>query len=525
MFPSPERITIRSNTENVTFICSQCLMIHFINQNKLTIITTLPYNIPVLSEENEGIYMLVRETASEVQYITASVHIEVDIPTVPSTRTLMPNVTKMHINETSNNSLIIITIIIVLLIVVTIIILIIVMVPIIVIIFFMRRRRYQEVKDDSVKSTKKQLPSKKPRKIQTSADGYSELPISSEANLRDKEYIELGPPISSQSRTKQIQVTGDRDYVRMDRSNSDEGYTPMSSVIKENTLPSKSISARDFPNTYKLYVDSGIGNDSKFFVEFKELNEQTKNVLSESEYTKFREHVSHKNILFPDENRVILESQYFKCNYINASWLENYEYIATIHPTDKTKQDFLQMIFQTKASMVIMLTTRQERAKILTGVSNRMCYWPKKDEPLICQPFESNLISCTETTAFVKQEISLKNTVEGKEHSFIHCVSPIWNEDCTVSDMAWVVTLLNRIVKQKKDSPYIPIIIHCPDGISKTGIIMTALNSVKEMTSRNTINIFDVVKNLRRQRMKMVPTLGCYRTCYSLMNEYCSIHL
>ncbi|KAI6654002.1 RyPTPR4a, partial [Oopsacas minuta] len=186
----------------------------------------------------------------------------------------------------------------------------------------------------------------------------------------------------------------------------------------------------------------------------------------------------------------------------------------------ETHLDFLQMIYQTEASMVIMLTTRKEKAKILSGISNRVCYWPKKDEPINCEPFVSTLINSIETNAFVKQEICLKNTLARKEHSFTQCISPIWNEDGTVLDSLCVIAILNKIMKQKQDSNNVPIIIHCEDGISKTGIIMTVLNSIRELNIRKSIGIFNAVKNLRRQRMNMVPTLVCYTTCYSLLNEY-----
>ena len=212
--------------------------------------------------------------------------------------------------------------------------------------------------------------------------------------------------------------------------------------------------------------------------------------------------------IFPfDENRIVLNSPYFDCNYINASYVNDYQFIATTHPTKETYRDFLQMIYQTRASMVIMLTTRKEKARIISGISNRVCYWSKKDEPTNCEPFETTLITSTETNAFIKQEISMKNTLESKEHTFIHCISPIWNEDSTVTYMTPILVLLNRILNQIKEDSSKSIIIHCQDGISKTGILLSGVNSVKELTHKKSINIFNSVKNLRRQRMKMVPTL------------------
>ena len=325
-------------------------------------------------------------------------------------------------------------------------------------------------------------------------------------------------------------IRENQDCVQRKTSQSYEHYTPMSTVKEEKKFVSKYIPAREFPATFQQYIATGVGDGSLLSVEFRALNEESKGQIESSDVARKHHNVSKnpiKNILPYDENRVVLESPYFECNYINASWLENSQFIASIHPTQNTLQDFLQMIYQTEASMVIMLSTRKEKAKIISGISNRVCYWPKKDNPLTCVPFETSLISSSETTAFVKQEISLKHTLEGKSHSFTHCISPIWNEDGTVIDVNSVIILLNRVIKQKQDYPLKPIIIHCEDGISKTGVFLTVFNVIKELNLQKSINIFNTVQNLRKQRMGMVPTMvSCLFVrfaCFRLQLRTCHI--
>ena len=322
-------------------------------------------------------------------------------------------------------------------------------------------------------------------------DETSIVPLETEdpyySNLARKPVISGDYEIMKQTTTKEYIILGDNIPY--------EKYTPMYSIQKENKFLSKAIPSKEFPVAYKQYVDSGIGEESFFQKEFDLLNEDT-------------EQQNTTKIVPFDENRVILNSQSIDSDYINASWMENYQFIATIHPTRDTLQSFLQMIYQTEASMVIMLATRREKAKIKSGISNRVPYWPKEiGGSLECNPFVSGLISSTETTAFVKQEISLKNTTGGKDRSFTHCISSIWNEDSTVDEMSFAIVLLNRIIKQKQDFPNAPIILHCADGISKTGIILSLFNSVNELNYRKTVNIFNVVKNLRKQRMQTILTL------------------
>ena len=342
-------------------------------------------------------------------------------------------------------------------------------------------------------------------------DETSMIPLESENEQKPTEYANLADKPTHRNTYEEINEGNINSNIELDETVYYERYVPMSSVKEEKKFVSRSIPTDEFSATYQQYVDSVIDNNSLFTVEFKNLNGDTKvNVeLETSEALKIKNKTKNpfRNIIPFDENRLILDSPYFDCNYINASWLEIYQFIASIHPTKDTHRDFLQMIYQTEASMVIMLTTRKEKAKIISGISNRVCYWPKKDEAIECEPFLTTLVNSTETGAFIKQEISLKNTSESKEHRFIQCISPIWNEDSTVADMTPASALLSRILKQIQEYPSKPVIIHCEDGISKTGILLSGINSVKELTHSKCINIFNSVKNLRRQWMKMVPTL------------------
>ena len=521
MFPSPQQVTIPEGTQDVMLTCNltQCMwMIQL--KNRIDIVTMSPYIIPIFSEESEGSYSLMKETNTGKQYTTAHVYIHVQLnPTKqPSSSPLVP-------------------IVIVALIIIAIVVALIVIIPIICIIVV---RKMKKSSADTNRFLHK--PTKTSQSNEMSREGTSGYANVAEIQSPTKEYIDLSVnpnvaeymtidetsviPLENEHNTKvpynlnfanippdennSEKVEGNREYIEMNQIEPHEKYTPMSAIKETKKFVAKYVPIKDFPAIYKQYVTSGMGDDSLFSAEFQALNEESKkNVEPESDEAR-REHNMrknpNKNILPYDENRVVLDSPHFDCNYINASWLESYQFIASIHPTGDTLQDFLQMIYQTEASMVIMLTTRKEKAKIIGGVSNCVCYWPEKDETLNCEPFVTSLISSVESTAFVKQQISLKNTLEGKDHSFTHCISPIWNEDGTVVELHSAITLLIRVIKQKRDYPLNPIIIHCEDGISKTGIFMTVFNVSKEMNLRKSINIFNAVKNLRKQRMNMVPT-------------------
>ena len=510
MYPSPQLLAIPEGTRNVSFNCNQIKCKWMILDS--TTSDSSSYIIPIFREEDEGNYSLLRAIGgTEREYSTAHVYV--------------------HLQQPSTSFLITIIAIIIIIIIICVIATLIVALVYIVkkkmksserTMMFDKRKKHSSVTSRNsgyaniaeLQSPKREyieLPNNPSGTEYMTIDGTSQNESEMEKHDPGKKtphYTNLADLDSNENDYEMIKEN--KDHVVMKTAESSEKYPAMSAIKEEKKFAANSIPTKDFPATYQQYVASGMRSESLFAVEFSALNEESKKYVECSKEGRKHHNVSKnpiKNILPYDENRVVLESPYFECNYINASWLESFQFIASIHPTGNTLQDFLQMIYQTEASMVIMLSTRKEKAKILGGVSNRVCYWPQKDNPLICEPFETHLNSSSETTAFLRQEISLKHTLEGKSHSFIHCISPIWNEDGTVIDVNSVIILLNRVIKQKQDYPLKPIIIHCENGISETGVFLTVFDAIRELNLRKSINIFNAVKNLRKQRMSMVPTM------------------
>ena len=509
MFPSVQELPIPTGTTNIVLTCS-LLECNWMKSDESGVTTIDSYIIPEISDSYSRTFSLLRMTTDGVSYTTAHVHIRAQVVT-QSPSTLPTGV------------------IIGLVLVISLAATIFIIIPLC--IFFYRRKRntikrpepsvddkprihsYENFPQPNPSTTKEYLTLPCiPNRVYMTIDETTMIPLETLTEQKQRVYQNVASESTFTQRHENINKTNTMEpNDELNHTTPHRDYIPMSSVKEEKKIFPKFIPTKEFPATYQQYVASGIENDSLFLVEFTNLTEHTRiNVDSETDEALKIENTTKnpfRNFIPFDENRVILDSPYFDCNYINASWLESYQFIATIHPTRATHRDFFQMIYQTEASMVIMLTTRKEKAKIISGVSNRVCYWPKKDEPINYDPFETTLVASTETNAFIKQEISLKNNLERKDHTFIQCISPIWNEDSTVADMTPVLVLLNRILKQIQEYPSKPIIIHCEDGISKTGILLSGINSVKELTHRKSINIYNSVKNLRRQRMKMIPTL------------------
>ena len=210
---------------------------------------------------------------------------------------------------------------------------------------------------------------------------------------------------SNYENTKPIERTEIRDYVQMDPLNCENiefsdknyystGYVKIPGQTDENYEVMESTDENNFLNTYRYLKQMGHGStETNLSIKFKELNLCTKELKrSSSTCTKTSTKIAMSEInigknpnldtLPYDENRVILSSSIDGSDYINASYMNSFEFIATIQPFTSRLADFLQMIFQTEASLIVTLSTEEEERKL-----HYKNYWGKLNSPKIVPPF------------------------------------------------------------------------------------------------------------------------------------------
>ncbi|KAI6650358.1 Receptor-type tyrosine-protein phosphatase alpha isoform X4 [Oopsacas minuta] len=296
-------------------------------------------------------------------------------------------------------------------------------------------------------------------------------------------------------------------------------------AVLEMLFGQTSIQAKDFTNTYKLYLKSDIdGYISAFLKQFSELNYQCEKAFQETcSIAKDPKHKNKNHLKFSlpyDKNRVLLYSEHFETDYINATYLESSNMIITLNPTVFSLQDFLQMVYQFKASLIVTLTTYTEKMLIESGQSEFIQYWPTSSGPGKCAPFILTMTKCDNWQAIDKKVITLTHTLDSSMHTFTQIISTKWSSSDEPTDICAIVKLLKAINSHKSDHPNSPIIIHCSDGIAKTGILYTLFKAIQESIGRNEVDIFQIIKKLRSERMNSIPELNHYLSCFALMNEY-----
>ncbi|XP_054091147.1 phosphatidylinositol phosphatase PTPRQ isoform X2 [Zeugodacus cucurbitae] len=212
--------------------------------------------------------------------------------------------------------------------------------------------------------------------------------------------------------------------------------------------------------------------------------------------------------IFPyDKNRVLLDVDDEGSDYINASFIDGYkikkEYIASQGPKSETTMDFWRMILQYNVRIIVMLTQFQEGTNI------------KCHEYF---PYNSNGVSVTirRKTCFEyydRSEMLITHDKYGLKRKIDHFFFKKWPDHGCPKDPAHLISFIRKI-KSYRVSGYSPIVIHCSAGVGRTGTFIALDIIIQRLKYEFKINIYETVKKLRFQRMKMVQTLEQYTFLY-----------
>ncbi|XP_044884411.1 receptor-type tyrosine-protein phosphatase C [Mauremys mutica] len=241
-------------------------------------------------------------------------------------------------------------------------------------------------------------------------------------------------------------------------------------------------------------------------------------IKHEEEKSKESEHDSEES---SDEDSDCEEAS----RYINASFITGYwgpkEMIATQGPLPETINDFWQMIFQRKVKVIVMLTELKEGDQQLCAQ-----YWGEGKqtyEGIEVEMKDVNLSSSYTIHAFDVTHVKRKETRNVYMYQYHK-----WNGlDLPENPKDLVTMILN--LKQKlavkcvtediRCSRSIPIVIHCRDGSEQTGVFCALLTLLESAETEDVIDVFQVVKSLRRARPGMVPTFEQYQFLYDTISS------
>uniref|UniRef100_A0A8P4G6J7 Receptor-type tyrosine-protein phosphatase C n=1 Tax=Dicentrarchus labrax TaxID=13489 RepID=A0A8P4G6J7_DICLA len=220
-----------------------------------------------------------------------------------------------------------------------------------------------------------------------------------------------------------------------------------------------------------------------------------------------------------DEEESSDEEDDESAKYINASHIDGYwgprTFIAAQTPLPDTMADFWSMVYQKKASTIVMLSNCSEEDK-----ESDCVYWDKDKKSF--GDFEVEVASTDTSPTFITRNMLIRHVKRKESRPVKHFQFLKWTsgelpeKPQDLTDMIKDIKHSCGSSKSQRNIP-IPIVVHCNNGSTRSGIFCALWNLLDSAESEKLVDVFQVTKTLRKERQGMFLSLEQYQFLYDAM--------
>ncbi|XP_056092787.1 receptor-type tyrosine-protein phosphatase C [Rhinichthys klamathensis goyatoka] len=217
-----------------------------------------------------------------------------------------------------------------------------------------------------------------------------------------------------------------------------------------------------------------------------------------------------------DEEEYSSDEEEESNEYINASFINGYwchkSLIAAQGPLPNTTEEFLLMLYQQQTKTLVMLTDCQEDGKDFCSQ-----YWG--DEKKVFGEMEIEVKKTESFPTYVRRHLEIqsskkKETLKVDQYQFLKWRSELPENAQELIEMMKNIRE-NGNYDNSKMNRNVPIVVHCNNGSSRTGIFCALWNLMDNALTEKLVDVFQEIKNLRKERQGMVETFEQYQFLYA----------
>ncbi|KAK3588480.1 hypothetical protein CHS0354_012890 [Potamilus streckersoni] len=246
-------------------------------------------------------------------------------------------------------------------------------------------------------------------------------------------------------------------------------------------------------------------SDFKYAEQFEDLKEIGRNQpCTAAELVCNRGRNRFTNILPFDHSRVKLLpiDDDEGSDYINANYIPGYsskrEYIVTQGPLPSTRDDFWRMLWEHDSRNIVMLTKCVEKGR-------EKCdhYWPSGSDAVFYGDLQ---VAALNETVFPDWTITeFRVSLGDQTRQIRHFHFTAW-PDFGVPSKPQILIRFVRMVREKLIKSGGPVIVHCSAGVGRSGTFVVLDRLLQHIKEHDTVDIFSLVVELRKERVWMVQT-------------------
>ncbi|KAI0228027.1 Receptor-type tyrosine-protein phosphatase mu [Lamellibrachia satsuma] len=208
-------------------------------------------------------------------------------------------------------------------------------------------------------------------------------------------------------------------------------------------------------------------------------------------------------------------------DYINAVFSDGYKqrdaFIVTQMPLPNTVTDFWAMMIDHKCKSIVMMN------EVNPADVTSACYFPDEGASWAFGPFTVKTVS-VET---INSDVTIRSLTASynKKPGVIHSVQQFhyhgWPEDSSLpTSLSSLISLLSVVQRWQQRSGNRPIVVHCMDGATRSGLFCAVSYMVEHLKVEQEVDVFQSVKHVRINRPQLIPTFEQYKCLYEMAVEY-----
>ncbi|XP_077969091.1 uncharacterized protein LOC120335086 [Styela clava] len=290
-------------------------------------------------------------------------------------------------------------------------------------------------------------------------------------------------------------------------------------VLETSLFGDKDLSTDEAKNKLEMMKSSGNAQSSlrKEFDDLSRIHPMKDSKLTGNEHKKTNRSM---NIVPYDYSlvKLAMEAGETKLPFVNASWVESYDesspMIASQGPTSSNIDLFWRSILDNNVNTIVMLTELKEGRE-------EQCaqYWPSSaGEELKLQNMKVTLAAEDTDAIAVTRKLKIDRGIQSRSVTQFHYTG--WRSPSCPEDARGIIDLVSKMQKNIRSTGNGAALIHCSNGIGRTGVFCAAVNLIDRLKCENRVDVFRTVKDLRDGRPNMVESLDQYKFCYQAIIEY-----
>ncbi|XP_065834007.1 receptor-type tyrosine-protein phosphatase alpha-like isoform X2 [Oscarella lobularis] len=277
------------------------------------------------------------------------------------------------------------------------------------------------------------------------------------------------------------------------------------------------ITAVKLPN-FARHVANLLENDGiKLFDEFQSMGSVGESKSVSLGKAKENAHKNrYKSVVPYDDNRVTLSNVHgmsaVLSDYINASYVDAFRkpkgYVACQGPLTETCSDMWRMVWAESATNIVMLCHFIEN-----GRTQCEQYW--NDER--AQVYDGLCVKVVEIQRLANYTVRKIELFLKQKRTIKHFHFTSWPDQ---ENPEHLCSLLGMMYQIRRDSSSDRMIVHCSDGVGRTGTFLAILNMISRVDAEKSLDVRGLIGEMRTKRMEMVQTVKQYAFVYTAILDY-----